>query len=401
MRAPERVQRHYDLDALRAWAMFLGIMLHAGIFVLPAPEWRWPMHDPAASGDHTYKLVIDAIHGFRMPVFFLLSGFFSALLWQRRGIRAFRRQRLQRVGIPLLAGCLTIIPATVWLLKLIANQRNAITDVYDQLTPLATPFVFVAHMGHLWFLWYLLIIAFVFIGAAKAGLAFRSPWWWLLVPVSALSTLFMHEPLTFGSDTATGLVPKPAVLFHYACFFFFGVHFHQRGIRVRRWWTAALLPAIPLFAAGVWLIEIYRSANVERIAAAKAQGAVVSEYLVADPNTLVGAIVEIAFAWLMCFALMGLFRWLFAAAGRTTERVAQYLSDAAYWMYLAHLPFVVAGQWLVLDLPISHHLKYLLVVAGVTALVLATYQWGVRYTFIGRALNGPRRRRGGGGEQAG
>ena len=401
MTRPVRGQRHYDLDALRAWAMFLGIMLHAAIFVLPAPEGRWPMHDPAASGDRTYKLVIDAIHGFRMPVFFLLSGFFSALLWQRRGIRAFRRQRLQRIGIPLLASCLTILPASVWLLKLIANQRNAFTDAYDQLTPLATPFIFIANMGHLWFLWYLLIIAFVFMGATKAGLAFRSSWWWLLIPVSALSTLFMHEPLTFGSDTAVGLVPDPAVLFHYTCFFFLGVYFHQRGIQVRRWWTAALLPAIPLFAAGVWLIDLYRAANVEKIAAAEVKGVIVSEYLIAHPYTLVGAIVEIAFAWLMCFALMGLFRWLFAAAGRTTERVAQYLSDAAYWMYLAHLPLVVVGQWLVLDLPVSHHLKYFLVVAGVTALVLATYQCGVRYTFIGRALNGPRRRRSGGVEQAG
>ena len=379
--------------------MFLGIMMHAAVFVLPAPEWSWPMHDPAASGDRTYRLVIDAIHGFRMPVFFLLSGFFSALLWQRRGMAAFRRQRLRRVGIPLLVGCLTVIPITFWLLKLIATQRNAFTDIYDPLTPLATPFIFIANLGHLWFLWYLLIIAFIFMGLTMAGLRFRSPRWWLLIPVSALSTLYMREPLTFGPDFAVVLVPDPAVLIHYACFYFFGAFFHERGVEVRRWWAAALVPAIALFAAGVWLIDLYRVASAAKIAAAKAEGAVVAEYLMGHPLTLGGAIVEMAFAWLMCFALMGLFRWLFAGAGRTAQRVAQYLSDAAYWMYLAHLPLVVVAQWLVLDLPISYHLKYLLVVAGVTALVLATYVWGVRHTFIGRALNGPRRRDCGNGAQ--
>jgi len=238
-----------------------------------------------------------------------------------------------------------------------------------------------------------LIIAFIFMGLTKLGLHYRSAWWWSLIPISTLSTLYMREPLTFGSDTAVGLVPEPAVLFHYACFFFFGVFFHERGVEVRRWWAAALVPAIALFAAGVWMIDLYRTANAATIAAAKAEGAIVTEYLIGHPLTLGGALVELAFAWLMCFALMGLFRWLFAGAGRTTERVAQYLSDAAYWMYLAHLPLVVVAQWLVLELPVSYHLKYLLVVAGVTALVVVTYVWGVRHTFIGRALNGPRPRR--------
>ena len=132
-------QRRYDLDALRAWAMFLGIVLHAAIFVLPAPERRWPMHDPEAIGDQTYRLIIDAVHGFRMPVFFMLSGFFSALLCRRRGLAAFRKQRLQRVGLPLLIGCLTVIPLTVWLLKLIANQRSAFTEIYEAITPLTAP----------------------------------------------------------------------------------------------------------------------------------------------------------------------------------------------------------------------------------------------------------------------
>ena len=122
--AGRRSQRYYDLDALRAVAMFLGIVLHTSVFLLPEMLPLWPIHDPAATGDPTYKLVIETIHGFRMPVFFLLSGFFSALLWQRRSLRTLLTQRLRRVGIPLAVGCFTVVPLSVWILAYVSGFRE-------------------------------------------------------------------------------------------------------------------------------------------------------------------------------------------------------------------------------------------------------------------------------------
>lgn len=63
------------------------------------------------------------------------------------------------------------------------------------------------------------------------------------------------------------------------------------------------------------------------------------------------------------------------------------------WMYLIHLPLVIIAQQLALNLPIHYHLKFLLVLAGVSVALLATYQLAVRYTLIGNMLNGPRTRR--------
>ena len=143
-------QRFYDLDALRAMAMFLGIVLHASVFILPEMEPLWPIHDAAAEGDPTYKLVIETIHGFRMPVFFLLSGFFTALLWQRRSLRALMTQRLRRVGIPLAVGCFTVIPLSIWILA----YASGFQEPYN--FPLwLLPLVWLFGLAHLWFLWYL------------------------------------------------------------------------------------------------------------------------------------------------------------------------------------------------------------------------------------------------------
>ncbi len=93
-----------------------------------------------------------------------------------------------------------------------------------------------------------------------------------------------------------------------------------------------------------------------------------------------------AYPWLITFGLMGLLRRYCPVE---SSRM-QYLSDSAYWLYLAHLPLIVAAQLLVRDWPIPALVKLLLVVVVVTAFLLWTYQTMVRYTWIGRFLNGPR-----------
>lgn len=68
------VVRIHDLDALRGFAMLLGIFLHAAIFLIPGDS--WPVQDPWANtvpaNRNFYGVVMFGIHGFRMPLFFLL-----------------------------------------------------------------------------------------------------------------------------------------------------------------------------------------------------------------------------------------------------------------------------------------------------------------------------------------
>ncbi|NDC64363.1 MAG: hypothetical protein EBZ59_10365 [Planctomycetia bacterium] len=87
--------RRSDLDALRSFAMALGIVVHASLAFFPAP---WPVHDTRPSGP--LGLVFLAIHGFRMPLFFLLSGYFTMLVYRRRGLGSLLRQRFARIVVP-------------------------------------------------------------------------------------------------------------------------------------------------------------------------------------------------------------------------------------------------------------------------------------------------------------
>ena len=84
--ASQPAPRYHDLDALRAVATLLGIALHGAFFVLPELIYPWPVHDKSVGNDPTYHIILDITHGLRTPVFYLLSGLFSVLLWERRGV---------------------------------------------------------------------------------------------------------------------------------------------------------------------------------------------------------------------------------------------------------------------------------------------------------------------------
>ena len=83
--------------------MLLGIVLHAALAFTPDV---WVVQDKERHD--LFGLLVEAIHGFRMPVFFLMSGFFTAMLWRRRGLNALIEHRLSRVLLPLLAAMVTI-----------------------------------------------------------------------------------------------------------------------------------------------------------------------------------------------------------------------------------------------------------------------------------------------------
>jgi ABC-type multidrug transport system ATPase subunit len=64
-------------------------------------------------------------------------------------------------------------------------------------------------------------------------------------------------------------------------------------------------------------------------------------------------------------------------------------------MYLVHLPLVFGMQVLLMRVPIHWGIKFPLIVAVALAVLLASYHWLVRPTFLGELLNGrryPRRR---------
>jgi len=94
--------------------------------------------------------------------------------------------------------------------------------------------------------------------------------------------------------------------------------------------------------------------------------------------------------WLWTFGLIGMaLRFI-----RKESRWVRYLADSSYWLYIIHLPLLLAIEGVVAKWVLPAELKLVLVVAMATSLMLLTYHWLVRFTWLGAWLNGRRRKRG-------
>jgi hypothetical protein len=103
-------------------------------------------------------------------------------------------------------------------------------------------------------------------------------------------------------------------------------------------------------------------------------------------SRLIYALTQGIAAWGWTFAITG--AALSFCAGYSPMR--RYMADASYWMYLAHLPLVLAIGMLLGHWRVHWAIKYPLTLCIAFAALLISYQYLVRPTFIGRQLNGRR-----------
>ena len=70
--------------------------------------------------------------------------------------------------------------------------------------------------------------------------------------------------------------------------------------------------------------------------------------------------------------------------------VWRYLCDSSYFLYIAHMPVIMALQLVVEPLALPPVAKVPIVLAATTLVLLVSYRYAVRPTFIGAVLNGRR-----------
>ena len=195
-------RRYYGLDALRGAMMLLGIVLHASEFYLAAPPPQLAGLPIDRNTSYLFDVVFHFIHSFRMPLFFLLAGFFAALLVEKRGLAGTYRDRAARVLSPLVAGAITVVPITLFgMLGLIIAIRFSVMQLLperDQLDTLKRELeaagapVDKITILHLWFLlylcyFYLLLPACMWLvrrsepAAPRIARFLASPWAFLLL----------------------------------------------------------------------------------------------------------------------------------------------------------------------------------------------------------------------------
>ena len=149
-------KRYHELDSLRGCMMMLGVALHAAVAYMQTPlDELWPYKN--SQTHFVFDVLVAFLHTFRMPVFFVMAGFFAALLYQQRGVRSMIWNRAQRVLGPLLVGWIVIFPLAVggFAFARLGGTGEAAIGAIRYVTSLAV----LEHLQllHLWFLLDLLI----------------------------------------------------------------------------------------------------------------------------------------------------------------------------------------------------------------------------------------------------
>jgi peptidoglycan/LPS O-acetylase OafA/YrhL len=111
---PAPPQREHGLDALRAAATLLVLFHHTAITYGAIGGWFYREVPTDTHLDTTLLVFFCAFNqAFFMGLFFLLAGYFTPGAIARHGPAAFARERLIRLGLPLLTFWIIIGPATI------------------------------------------------------------------------------------------------------------------------------------------------------------------------------------------------------------------------------------------------------------------------------------------------
>ena len=388
---PSATDRYHGLDFVRAAMMSLGVVLHTALVYMPE---GWFYTDPSTV--EWSPLVVWFIHIFRMSAFFVMAGFFGAMLFDRRGVWRFLGHRFDRIAIPLVIGALLLYPILSWSIGFAWTHVFMIPSDHDgQIGSILATFremdfgVDWKEFGtmQLWFLydllWFYAAAAVLtpiivrlgpvsrFLGSILAvmltgPLRFVTPI--LLIGVSFVLMLPMEAP---GIDTSDSWAPTWHLLLAYSFPFAVGwvVWYHRSVIReIERWCWVFLLAALPLLALATfgtltWYVE---EKGPEQL--------LLVQFLTA------------AACWTTILALAGCCERLL----KRERPSIRYLVDASYWIYLAHLPltFFVPALFRFWDAP--GVMKMLVSIAITMILLLVSYHLLVRNTAIGLVLNGRR-----------
>ena len=372
MQAGERV---HHMDNLRALAMLAGVVFHAALAYSPLMHPIWPLADAGRS------IAVDAVawflHLFRMPLFFVVAGFFAALLVARRGMAGLFRNRAARVLLPLVLFLPLVLISMHWLtMQAVANVAHPSPalvwmrgwiEQHDSL-PLLPGW------AHLWFLFYLLLFTVLTWVASSLGLRSLGQRIAALPPLALI--LLFPIPLTLALAGTTAPWPAPEfVLPSLWAMAFFGLYFalgyqlfqrHEILDRMRPWSMLLLVGAVLGYAL------LFHSTD---------------GFALTRPKTLQhamhAALEAYAGLWMTLWCLLAGKRWL-----DKRNATMRWLADASYWTYLVHLPLLFAIQYRLLDVPLHWMAKFAIAVLATFAVSFVSYRLVVRHTLMGRLLNG-------------
>lgn len=353
--------RYHYLDFARGTLMSAGIVIHASQVFGPTP---WRVSNPDSS--EYFQYVIDGIHWFRMHSFYLIAGFFAAMLLMRYPVREYLKMRMFRLGIPIVFTGLTINSLS----HLISHQNYQHgLSAFD-----ATYWLGGGWVGQLWFvinlMIYLVLIGLVV--AAFPSLLHRIRQWplklWHLFVLLAVSVLLLKRVAWRLPEPMLGdkwLFISVTDLFVYLPYFVLGMVFYLKRELFERWMSRPMA-SLSLMAGILVLRKVF------------------------------AGVVGIDFVWELLDVMavlwfMAALFWFCRKYFNADNGVVRTISDSSYTLYLVHSPILLGFASVLVSLELNLVLKFILLVVATWLASFAIHQYVVeRFGVMKLLLNGKR-----------
>lgn len=368
--APSKPSRLYFIDHLRAALVILVVLHHVAlVYGASVPGYYYiepPLTDPTAYRD----LLVFALfnQAWFMGAFFLLAGYFTPGSLDRKGPATFVKERLIRLGIPLVVFIFVLSPISNLGWFLMPSSLTGITN-----PPTIQSYPNLIGLGPLWFVAMLLIFNFGYVGwraltgnRASSSSSPAAPGY-LLVGIFALllagaSYLFrMIVPLGQSVNLFVDFLgfPTLAYLPQYLSFFVLGI-VASRGDWFRNLpnamgiagFVAAAVATIILFplafSGQLFSLELTAEALNNGMGNGHWQSAA---YALWDSITAVG----------LSIGLITLFRRFLNGKGK----LGTFLGQHSYAVYIIHIPIIVFLAYGLRTLELGTLLKF-----GVASIII-------------------------------
>ena len=372
-----KTERIHSLDSLRAIMMLLGLVLHSAItYGVIDYGAGWSLKDSGAT-HLSNDFIFGFIHAFRMQIFFIVAGFFGAMLFYERKPLKMVKNRISRIVFPFIVFVLllwpTIVFTFVYTSLIFSGSNNAFSET---IANFSNPLIFIPKSTfHLWFLYYLALITFVSVGL---GLVFKKlptfsnrislTFNWIIqktvlriVIFAGITATVYFIMGTWTVSTSNSFVPDLNTFIYYFVFYIIGwVLFKSKHLLetfMKYDWFCTIL-GITLFSIHFFM---YASFSYEA-----------------------HIIIKSIMVWFFIFGITG----LFIRYGSKHSSIMRYISDACYWVYLVHLSFTAIIPSLLYNWDVLATIKFLTVLISTTIICFVTYHYFVRTSFIGKFLNG-------------
>jgi glucan biosynthesis protein C len=363
------------MDNLRVFLTILVVLHHLAITYGASGSWSYLERPTTELAGALLSLFTLLNHFYFMGLFFLIAGYFVPGALDRKGPRQFLKDRLVRLGIPLVVYGFLISP---FVLYVKGTQEGWWAGSLSQFVMMYWRELWFSP-GPLWFVEALLIFSLAYVLGksvlnqvrarwfSRATLADQRP----LTHAKILTLILFLAPISFAVriffplDTEWGhfqLSMFPQYIFLFAA----GILAYRhdwlpefpRGVR-RTWSVIALLAmlSLPLFSVFSGALE-----NPVPF-----QGGVTWQ-------SLVTALLEAVYCVSMSILLLGVFRMRLDRQGQ----LGQLLSRNAYTVYIIHSAVLVGLAYSLRDVAIDPLLKYALVAPAAVTLCFLVSQFLVR-----------------------